>query len=872
MIVEKQLPDVAWMLMCAALVMLMQAGFCCLESGLARSKNSINVAVKNFVDFCISSAIFWLFGYAIMFGASQFGLFGTSGFFFSDQSTPWLTGFFLFQLVFCGTATTIVSGAIAERMRFGAYLLTAAIISGVIYPVIGHWAWNGADSGLPQGWLGRLGFLDFAGSTVVHSVGGWVALAAVLVVGPRRGRFGPAGKAMHGHDLPLSTLGAFLLWFGWFGFNGGSTLGLSDRIPIILVNTNLAAAFGGLAALALSWKQLGRADAGMLINGALGGLVGITASANVMTPLAAVAIGTIAGLLCVASANLLEKWEIDDVVGAIPVHGCCGLWGTLAVALFADPKEWGTGLSRWEQLGAQTAGAAACFAWAFGLSYAILWLLNRWMRLRVDAEAEQLGLNVSEHGANTEWFDLLREMDQQQADGDFSQRVTVEPHTEVGQIAAEYNRVLDRVNLEIGKQRAAEQAAREAEKRYYGIFENSVEGMFVTSAAGQYLAANPALAQIYGYDSPQDLIVGMRDIKDQLYVQPNRRREFIELIERQGYVSEFESEVYRKDGRIIWISENSRVVRDERGEVQHYEGTTIDITGRRQAEIDLAVMHRELLDAARRAGMAEIATGVLHNVGNVLNSINVSASLVTERLRRSKIADLARATDMLTEHGDALGKFLSEDPKGRQLPGFLSLLAQHLEKERGGVLGELETLTKNIDHVKTIVSMQQSYAGVCGVEEPVCLAELMDDALQLNWSSFDKYGIEVVREYEDLPEINVEKQKLLQILVNLVKNAKDAIAQGECTKPRILLKIYRADEDRVRMEVTDNGTGIATDNLTRIFSHGFTTKPDGHGFGLHSSANTAQGLGGSLTAQSAGPGTGATFVVELPFAAVEVLV
>jgi len=453
--VDHAVIDIVWVLLCAALVMLMQAGFCCLESGLVRSKNSINVAFKNFADFLISSALFWMFGFAVMFGLSYGGLFGTTGFFFEGDAAPWLVAFFLFQLMFCGTATTIVSGAVAERMRFSGYLVVAAILSGLIYPVIGHWVWGGAASGTADGWLAARGFIDFAGTTVVHSVGGWVSLAAIIIIGPRIGRFDNDGTPIHGHDLPLVTLGVFLLWFGWFGFNGGSTLGLTDAVPLILVNTTVSGAFGGLVALAVSWRVHGRPDVGMIMNGSLAGLVGITGSAHIMTPLAAMAIGMVAGAVMFAGTVLLERLKLDDVVGAFPVHCCGGIWGTLAIPIFGDPATWGTGLTRWEQFVVQATGVGACFAWAFGLGFALLWLINRWIPLRIDPEGERIGLNVAEHGASTEVLDLLTEMDQQRQANDFSNHVLVEPHTEIGKIASQYNRVLDDINAETAQREAA---------------------------------------------------------------------------------------------------------------------------------------------------------------------------------------------------------------------------------------------------------------------------------------------------------------------------------------------------------------------------------------------------------------------------------
>ena len=303
------------------------------------------------------------------------------------------------------------------------------------------------------------------------------------------------------------------------------------------------------------------------------------------------------------------------------------------------------------------------------------------------------------------------------------------------------------------------------------------------------------------------------------------------------------------------------------------EELTREVSERLRAEKELEAAQQELMGTARRAGMAEIATGVLHNVGNVLNSINVSTTLAMDRLRQSKVSDLGRATNLIEQHTGDLATFITSDPKGKQLPNFLSLIATHLADERTDILKELELLASNVDHVKTIVSTQQSYAGVSGLTETVDVATLLDDAMKLNSASLDRHHIVVNRVYEDIPLARLDKQKSLQILINLIKNAKDAcVASPGQVERELTLKTELADGNTVQLHVIDNGVGIPRENLTRIFSHGFTTKESGHGFGLHSCAIAAQELGGSLVAYSDGPGKGAAFVLELPFEPVEVLI
>ena len=438
--------DIGWILFCAALVFLMQPGFTALESGLVRSKNSINVAIKNFANFLIAASLFWLFGFGLMFGPDQGGLFGTSKFLF-DGSGTFLTAFFVFQLGFIATATTLMSGAVAERMRFSGYLVLAVFVAGVTYPVFGHWAWGNAAfvGGGSDGWLRELGFIDFAGSTVVHSVGGWVALAAIIILGPRIGRFGAGAVPIRGHDLPVTTLGVFVLWVGWYGFNGGSLYTLNSEVPRVILNTTLSATFGGLVGMGLTWRLDRRPDVVVIMNGALAGLVGITASAQLMTPWKAALIGGVAAVVMQLCTLALERLEIDDAVGAVPVHLGAGIWGTLAVGLLGDASLFPVADSRIEQVGIQLLGIGVCFVWAFGLGFLVLSLINRHVPFRVDREGELAGLNVAEHGASTEIGDLLSDMDEHRRTGDFERPVRVEPHTEVGQIAAEYNRVLQTV-------------------------------------------------------------------------------------------------------------------------------------------------------------------------------------------------------------------------------------------------------------------------------------------------------------------------------------------------------------------------------------------------------------------------------------------
>ncbi len=397
--------DILWIVVCSALVFLMQAGFLCLESGLTRQKNSINVAIKNLADFCLTTIVFWIFGFALMFGDSVFGWFGNSHYLLDfSTETGFLTVFFVFQVMFCGAAVTIISGVVAERLRFGSYLIVAFVISGLVYPVSGHWAWGGFEGGIGNGWLADMGFVDFAGSSVVHSIGGWAALALLIIVGPRIGRFGDE-KNTHeilASNVPLATLGTVLLFIGWLGFNGGSTLAMNEQVPLILVNTVIAGSVGALAAGGLGYAVQQQLNVTQFMNGALGGLVAITANCFAVTSPIAALIGIVGGMVVVFAEELLAYFKLDDAVGAIPVHLGAGIWGTLATGLYGDLEILGTGLTRVEQIWAQFVGVVSYGAWGFCVPFIIFYAINRIKKFRVSKEHEILGLNISEHGIKTE--------------------------------------------------------------------------------------------------------------------------------------------------------------------------------------------------------------------------------------------------------------------------------------------------------------------------------------------------------------------------------------------------------------------------------------------------------------------------------------
>lgn len=384
-----------WIIICTAMVFVMHLGFASLEVGLTRSKNTVNILYKNVFVITSGLVLYSLFGFRTMFPGAEFNGFFRFGFGIDVSADDYLDlmtakfgnyswwTYFIFQAMFAATAATIVSGAVAERMKLGAFMIFTVILVGFVYPVAGSWTWGG-------GWLARNGFHDFAGSSIVHAFGGFAALAAVLVLGPRKGKYSEDGKpqAIVGHSMPLAALGVFLLWFGWFGFNGGSVLSAHpELIGLVIVNTSLAGAVGGLACMVVTQVLLKKQDLSMILNGVLAGLVGVTAGADVMLPGNSMIVGGVAGALVVFSVLFFDKLKIDDPVGAISVHGVCGAWGTIAVGIFGGAK------LLWQIIGVMTYGLVA-----FAVSFALFALLKAVMGIRVSSEEEYEGLDIAEHG------------------------------------------------------------------------------------------------------------------------------------------------------------------------------------------------------------------------------------------------------------------------------------------------------------------------------------------------------------------------------------------------------------------------------------------------------------------------------------------
>ncbi|NTV63560.1 MAG: ammonium transporter, partial [Oscillochloris sp.] len=788
------------------------------EAGVTRRKNNINVAMKNLSDFGISTLVYWLCGYGLMFGLSQKGIFGGSGFALNlGQQIPWDADYFFFQVMFCGTAATILAGAVAERMRFAAYLVVMVLIAGASYPIFGHWAWNVGADGRPGGWLNSLGFVDFAGSSVVHSFGGWTSLAAVLVLGPRIGRFPKDGptKRMQGADIPLATLGTLILWFGWFGFNGGSTLAFDGRVPGVLINTALGGSAGLITTLLVGWRIRGRAEVDLVLNGTIAGLVSVTANVHAISSIDAVVIGGVGGLLMLAANYLLIRWRIDDAVGAIPVHLAAGIWGTLAVGLFGDPALLGTGLTSIQQVGVQLLGIAVCGVWTFGLTYLALRLIDRIVPLRASMEDEEIGLNVSEHGATTDLLDLFMVMDRQSRTGDLSLRVPVEPFTEVGQIAARYNSVMETLERAV--------------VRTETIVKTAMDGIITFSRQGlQITTLNPAAEAIFGYREAQAVGQPVRVLLGDASGDDLSALAATALISETAATSaRREITGRRADGSIFPIEAMFTEARI--GKEPFFTGTFRDITQRKKSEADL--LHaKEAAEAANRAKSTFLAN-MSHELRTPLNAIIGYSEMLREEAEESGGDDLVPDLEKIRTAG------------------------KHL-----------------LDLINNILDLSKIEAGRMDLYyERFVVRHLVDEVVSTITPLIERnHNVLVVEQNPGVDILNADVTKVRQVLLNLLSNASKFTEGGE-VKLRVSVAEAgpRTSDPGLLFEVSDTGIGMSEAQLAGLFKEfsqadaSTTRKYGGTGLGLAISRRFCQMMGGDITVRST-TGEGTTFTVSLP--------
>lgn len=827
--------DILWLVCSAGLVFLMQAGFLCLEAGATRRKNSINVVIKNIADLSISVLVFWLIGYGIMFGQSYEGWVGHSSYWPSlEQTSAWFNAFFLFQAMFCSTAVTILSGAAAERISFKGYIVISVVISGVIYPLFGHWAWNGLFQGEILGWLGQRGFVDFAGSTVVHSVGGWSALATILFIGPRLGKFSKkrARQSISGSDFPLSFLGTVLLWFGWFGFNGGSTLTMDDTVPGILVHTLLAGAAGIVTPMFLALMRQKTLSANAAMNGALAGLVAITANCHAVSTAESILIGGIGSLCMLWITKLMEDLHIDDAVGAVPVHLGAGIWGTVAVAIFADPATLNTGLSHLEQLKVQVAGILVCGLWSFTATLLTLVCLNRFLVIRVKPRQEYMGLNITEHKARSPLDDFYTAISQHARTGKQTRRIPVDTFSREGQLSQWYFQVVTTLEKAIEKTEAIFETAGE------GILSVSVDQLLVQNI-------NPSIERIFGY--PKTKIIGYGLVR--LVHLENCRwdnkvaclQELLELASK----SQQPHEILGKhlEGHLFPLE--MTVTQTKVFDDVFYTIMVRDITSRKAAETEIklsAQREREktiqltqtidkltqtqaqLVHSEKMAGLGQLAAGMAHEINNPITFIQGNLSHAADY-----VEDLISLLTMYRQGYQALSpqaqaKFQLQSAMNEQDIDFLL-------NDFPKLINSMQTGTERIE---SIIQSLQNFAHHNEADlKAVDIHAALEDTLMLLSHRLDSAPIPIIieRHYNSLPKVQCYARGINQVFAIVLTNAVDALATEYCSQPKIEI-ITHAAEEAVTITIINNGPEIPEEVQSKIFDPFFTTKPVGEGTGL----------------------------------------
>lgn len=987
--------DILWIVISTALVLLMQAGFCCLESGLVQPKNTINVAIKNFADFCFSSIAYLIFGFAIMFGPSYDGIFGTNFFYLNNIESGSEIAFFLFQVCFCGTAATIISGAVAERTQLKGYLILTCIVSAVLYPIFGHWAWGGMFLSDQMGWLEAMGFRDFAGSAVVHTLGGVFALAAILIIGSREGRYTEKFMSRTRTNLPMTTLGVFLLWVGWIGFNGGSSLRFNDGIPLILVNTLFAATAGSVSGFTISRMTIGKFDIESGLNGSLCGLVSITACCNVVSIQESLCIGGIAGVLCFYSSRLLDKWRIDDAVGAVPVHAIGGIFGTISVALFGDIEQLNTGLSFSEQIWVQSLGASVCVVWAFCVGFPILWLVNQLIPLRVTYQDEMIGLNNVEHGIVDKESGRVNTEEEIVLKGNDTSNEKVYHSYLHGVINFMFNRPLLVVTMILScgafvivlnfsnlAERLVVSSSIEEAKRVIGVitsvrsvytseivekgnldsvtfvhhYENKKNTLPLPATLTHKISENlttesQTIVTLYS-DIPvhgktdtldrfqQNALKHLREnptipyyqfISDPLYDGGRILRFATADIMKQSCISCHNS--YVKNSQEEWkigdvrgvlevqfpVTRESVIMRggligtfvvlgilffiaicvigiilkrlratnkikellnktEKQAQLLHTQAEKVQSANHLlQEEIDerkrveealiktnatLAKTKEELLDSAHRAGMADVATEVLHNVGNLLTSAYVSTDLIKKKLLDSKVDGLSKASELLKKHQSDLHTFFTTDPKGSSFLKYLFTLDEMLHYENKSLLKETDRVEYMLKAIADVIKEQQQYAIKSDIVKAVDIRDIVEEALDIQSDNLHDEQISIIKKMDEVPLLHIPKVKLLQVILNVTKNAIEAM-KNTSPKDKSISYFIAQNNNESFIKITDTGCGIAADVKKKIFTFGYSNKVDGHGFGLHSCANMMNEMGGSITLSDTDH-EGTTFLLKFP--------
>jgi len=842
--------DMVWTLIASFLIFLMQAGFTLVEVGFTRAKNAGNVVMKNMIDFAIGSIGFFFIGYGLMFGASALGLFGTSDFFLSHLTLTggvdnWRFANLMFQVVFAATAATIVSGAMSERAKFIGYLFYTLLISTLIYPVVGHWIWGG-------GWLARKGMIDFSGSTVVHSVGGWVSLAGVLVLGPRLGRHNRDGSIniIPGHNIPLVALGVFILWFGWFGFNTGNTLSATNpSIALIAVNTILAGASGALCTMALTWTLRGKPDVGMTLNGVLSGLVSCTGGVAVISPFSAALIGSLAGFILYFSVKAFERRRIDDPVGAISVHGVNGIWGTLAVGLFAQDKYvqnslgyavngliFGGGI---DLLSAQALAVISVFLWAFPLSFGFFKLLNGTVGLRVPAEQEVKGLDFGEHSMTS--YPIFDEFQKKQEEiieelarvrelsllHDISQSMHTLNIDEILEL------ILQGVAKGVGFDRARLYLLDEEKKQLVckvavGVERDKMQNLSLSYDREDNMVSRaiwerrPFIVEDASKDPRVNReLISFLNVKSFAAVPLLSRNKVLGGIAADNLISQ--AVITEKKLQSLMIFANQAALALENAlmyeELKDFSSQLEERV--KKATADLEETQRQLFHSEKLAALGKLSAGIAHEIRNPLTSIKILIhSLVDE---------------MATESSR--------------------------EKDLAIIEAEIERVNKIIRQFLDFARPRPPSL------EPMDVRRVLEETLALIVYEMEAQGVSLERHYEaEIPPVPMDPEQMKQVFLNLLLNAIQAMDHGGKLMVSTALKHYRYGTWSglfVEVSIRDSGKGIPENIKGKIFEPFFSTKEEGIGLGLPIARRIVEEHGGQIRMESS-LGKGATFYVTIP--------
>lgn len=839
--------DMIWTLIASFLIFLMQAGFTLVEVGFTRAKNAGNVVMKNIIDFAVGAIGFFFIGYGLMFGRSLGGLLGSSDFLLSHLTQAgeidnWKFANLMFQVVFAATAATIVSGALSERTKFIGYICYSALISTLIYPVVGHWIWGG-------GWLARKGMIDFSGSTVVHCVGGWVSLAGIMVLGPRLGRYNRDGSInpLPGHNMPLVALGVFILWFGWFGFNTGNTLSATNpSIAFIAVNTILAGASGALSTMILTWTRQGKPDVGLTLNGVLGGLVSCTGGIAIISPFSAAIIGWTSGFILYLSLKILERWRIDDPVGAISVHGANGIWGTLAVGLFAQDKYVKNSLGYslnglffgggFDLLWIQSQGILLVFLWAFPLAWLFFKVLNSTIGLRVSPEEEIRGLDFGEHSMTS--YPLFDELQKKQEEiiEELKRVKELSALHEIGQSMHTLNLeeilelILKGVTQGIGFDRARLYLLDEEKNQLrcqvaVGIDKDKIQNINLPYDVHDNILSRaikekrPFIVEDARRDPRVNKeMITFLDVKSFAAVPLLSRQKVLGGIAADNLVSEDHISEKKVQSLMIFASQAALALENALmyEELKTFSNQLEERV--KKATAELQQTQEQLIRSEKLATLGQLSAGIAHEIRNPLTSIKILIhSLVDEE-----------AT-----------------PASR-------------EKDLAVIEAEIERVNKIIRQFLDFARPRPPSL------QKIDLHKILEETLHLVAYEIEAQGINLQKNYTPKNHyVVVDGEQMKQVFLNIILNAIQAMPRGGKLTVATFPENISPESKELVVSIRDTGEGIPPEIREKIFEPFFSTKEEGIGLGLPIVQRIIEEHKGRIKVESY-PKRGTTFYIYLP--------